>query len=161
MKSERKFQKQITAREKALTVRFRNGIAGIQTTLLSVTPSLADTPWRAGGWTRKQILGHLVDSAANNRQRFVRAALDGSYSGPGYEQDRWVELHGYANQSWEILLRWWQAEHGILVELVDRIPAERLAVQCLIGGDGPYTLQFVIDDYVDHQRHHLEQITTS
>jgi hypothetical protein len=142
-------------------VHFRSDLAGIRQALLSVNPSLAAVPWRAGGWSRKQILGHLLDSAANNRQRFVRAALDGSYNGPGYAQDSWVDLHGYAEQSWETLLRWWQAEHEILVELVDRIPEERLAASCVIAGGDPVTLQFVIDDYVAHQKHHLEQIKTA
>lgn len=140
-------------------VRFRNDLAAILTTLLSVSPDLAGVPWRASGWTRKQILGHLLDSAANNRQRFVRATLDGSYNGPGYAQDGWVHLHGYAEQSWDTLLRWWQAEHEILVALVDRIPEEQLTVNCVIADGSPVMLQFVIDDYIAHQKHHLAQIT--
>ena len=60
--------------------------------------ALADVPWREGGWTRKQIVGHLLDSAANNRQRFVRAAIDGKYAGPKYAQEAWVAAHGYASQ---------------------------------------------------------------
>jgi hypothetical protein len=93
------------------------------------------------------------------RQRFVRAALDGTYNGPGYAQDAWVELQGYAGQSWETLLRWWQAEHEMLAAIVERIPEERLAAPCVIGGDQPVTLAFVIDDYVRHQKHHVAQIT--
>lgn len=140
--------------------RFRAGIAGVRDALLAVSPKLADVPWRPNGWTRKQIVGHLLDSAANNRQRFVRAALDGSYNGPGYAQEKWVELQAYAEQSWETLLRWWQAEHEMLAAIVDRIPEERLGAECIIGGGAPVTLQFVIDDYVAHQQHHLRQITS-
>ena len=142
-------------------LRFRNDLATIRQTLLSVSPNLAGVPWRAGGWTRKQILGHLLDSAANNRQRFVRATLDGSYDGPGYAQDDWVNLHGYAEQSWDTLLRWWQAEHEILAALVERIPEERLPAKCVIADGEPVTLRFVVDDYVAHQKHHLGQITAA
>ena len=138
--------------------RFRQGIDDVGQALLVMSSDLADVPWRANGWTRKQILGHLLDSAANNRQRFVRAALEGSYSGPGYAQDAWVELQGYAGQSWDTLLRWWQVEHEMLAAIVDRIPEDRLGAQCVIGGADPVTLQFVIDDYVAHQQHHLAQI---
>jgi len=81
---------------------------------LSLNPITADKPWREGGWTRKEIVGHLLDSAANNRQRFVRAAADGRYDGPKYLQDAWVKAHGYGEQNWEKLVRWWQAEHEIL-----------------------------------------------
>src|SRR5208283_3818041 len=57
---------------------FRAELNRLHHALLALSPALADTPWRAGGWTRKQIVGHLLDSAANNRQRFVRASMDGS-----------------------------------------------------------------------------------
>jgi hypothetical protein len=142
-----------------IAIRFRDGVAEVRQALLAVNSDLAGVPWRPNGWTRKQIVGHLLDSAANNRQRFVRAALDGAYNGPGYAQDAWVELQGYAEQSWETLLGWWQAEHEMLAAIVDRIPAERLSAQCIIGGDETVTLAFVIDDYVRHQKHHLVQIT--
>jgi hypothetical protein len=118
-------------------------------------------PWRVGGWTRKQIVGHLLDSAANNRQRFVRATIDGQYSGPGYAQDAWVEAHGYAGESWETLLRWWQAEHEILMALVDSIPEERLEASCVVGDEAPVTLRFLIEDYVRHQQGHFKQLESA
>jgi len=62
---------------------------------------------------RASRLWALLDSAANNRQRFVRAAIDGQYAGPGYEQGAWVAAHGYSDKPWDTLLRWWQAEHEI------------------------------------------------
>jgi hypothetical protein len=138
---------------------FRRELSVLQTTLLGVDPSLADTPWRVGGWTRKQIVGHLLDSAANNRQRFVRAAADGHYAGPKYAQDAWVAAHGYAEQSWETLLRWWQTEHEILAAVVDRIPEDRLDAKCAVGDNQPVTLRFLVDDYLTHQRWHFAQLT--
>jgi len=126
--------------------------------LISVPEVLADVPWRKGGWTRKQIVGHLLDSASNNRQRFVRAASEGSYKGPKYAQDAWVAAHGYADQPWRLLLDWWETEHEILMAIVDRIPAERLATRCVVGDDAPVTLQFLIEDYVAHQRWHVRQV---
>jgi hypothetical protein len=137
---------------------FRAEIERLRNALLALSPALADTPWRVGGWTRKQIVGHLLDSAANNRQRFVRAAIDGQYTGPGYAQDAWVAAHGYENQSWETLLRWWQAEHEILTAVVERIPEERLEAKCVVGDDAPVTLRFLIEDYLRHQRGHFRQL---
>lgn len=138
---------------------FRSKLRAIRGALVAVSPSLADIPWRDGGWTRKQIVGHLLDSAANNRQRFVRAAIEGTYAGPGYAQDAWVAAHGYAEQSWDDLLRWWQAEHEILIAVVERIPEERLDTLCSVGDGEPVTLRFLIRDYIRHQVHHFEQIT--
>lgn len=138
---------------------FRSQLQALSKTLHAVSSDLADKPWRTGGWTRKQIVGHLLDSAANNRQRFVRASIDGAYIGPGYAQDAWVAAHGYADQSWAALLQWWVIEHEILASVVDRIPEERLNAPCIVGNSEPVTLRFLIEDYIDHQKWHMKQIT--
>jgi DinB superfamily len=138
---------------------FSKGCAEIRAALTAFPEASVDTRYRSGGWTRKQVLGHMIDSAANNHQRFVRAALDGRYAGPGYQQDGWVEIHGYAELPWETLLEMWFAVHGVLQRVVSRIPEERLQSPCSVGDDAPVTLQFLIEDYIVHQRHHLEQIT--
>jgi hypothetical protein len=144
-----------------LAQQFQIELKSIEGALNAAAPTLAATPWREGGWTRKQILGHLCDSAANNRQRFVRASIDGKYAGPGYAQDAWVDAHGYAEMEWETLLHWWQVEHEILKAVVARIPADRFTTSCTVGDDAPVTLRFLIEDYIRHQRHHLAQIQAS
>jgi hypothetical protein len=141
-----------------VAAQFESDLAAIRAALLSVPIKLAGIPWRTDGWTRRQIVGHLCDSAANNRQRFVRAAIDGTYAGPGYAQDAWVAAHGYDAMEWETLLRWWQIEHEILAAVVRRIPAERLEAMCTVGDDAPVTLRFLIEDYIAHHKGHLKQI---
>src|ERR1700682_5644393 len=116
-----------------IAITFRAEIDALQQRLAGASPDLADIPWRPGKWTRKQIVGHLLDSAANNRQRFVRAAIRGSYAGPDYAQDGWVAAHGYADQPWEVLLEWWKIEHQILAAVVDRIPEDRLQATFTVG----------------------------
>jgi hypothetical protein len=142
-----------------LALHFRAELNAIHLALLALAPELADTPWRAGGWTRKQIVGHLLDSATNNRQRFVRASIDGSYAGPDYAQAAWVDAHGYASLSWTTLLHWWEVEHEILASVVDGIPEERLEASCVVGDHAPVTLRFLVEDYLRHQRWHLAQLT--
>jgi hypothetical protein len=141
-----------------LALHFRAELKAIHAALLALSPELADTPWRAGGWTRKQIAGHLLDSAANNRQRFVRASIDGSYTGPDYAQAAWVDAHGYASQPWTTLLHWWEVEHEILASVVDHILEERLEASCAVGGHAPVTLRFLVEDYLRHQHWHLAQL---
>jgi hypothetical protein len=137
---------------------FREEINALRDTLAAVPPALANVPWRAGGWNRKQIVGHLLDSAANNRQRFVRAALDGSYTGPSYAQEGWVDAHGYSDLPWTTLVHWWNVEHDILLAVVERIPEPRMSAPCTVGADAPSTLQFLIEDYVRHQQWHFRQL---
>ena len=74
-------------------------------------------------------------------------------------RDAWVEAHGYERLPWETLLGWWQTEHEILAAVVDRIPEGRLDAMCIVGENAPVTLRFLIEDYLAHQRHHLNQIT--
>jgi DinB superfamily len=138
---------------------FRIQLNDVHAALFEVPPELANVPWRPEGWTRKQIVGHLLDSATNNRQRFVRASTEGAYTGPQYAQDAWVAAHGYTDHAWEDLLLWWSAEHEILMAVVDRIPEDRLGVICRVGDNEPVSLRFLIEDYVQHQKHHLSQIT--
>jgi hypothetical protein len=144
-----------------LAQHFREELDTIYAALAALPPELADTPWRDGGWTRKQIVGHLLDSAANNRQRFVRAASEGNFAGPQYGQDAWVAAHGYASQPWATLLHWWKVEHEILAAVVDRIPAEQQNAICTVGDNDPVTLRFLIEDYLRHQHWHLAQLTAS
>jgi hypothetical protein len=117
--------------------------------------SLARAP---GKWSAKEELGHLIDSAANNHIRFVRAAIDGEFRGPGYAQDDWVRLHDYSGIPWETIVNVWFQYNTLLARLVDRIPEERLDALCFIGTSPAVTLRFVIEDYVLHMQHHIDQL---
>ncbi len=110
------------------------------------------------GWTRKEELGHLLDSAANNHQRFVRGGLDGHYTGPGYLGDAWVAIHGYAELPWTFLVQFWKSYNSLLCEVIARIPDSSLGGECAIGDGDAETLQFVIEDYVKHLQHHIDRI---
>jgi hypothetical protein len=112
----------------------------------------------AGSWSRKQVLGHLVDSALNNLHRFVRAQQADELVFPGYEQRPWVDAGAYQDRPWPSIVRLWSELNGQVAHVVARIPAERLGTRCRIGEGPPVTLEFIARDYVKHLRHHLEQI---
>ena len=109
-------------------------------------------------WCKKEVLGHLVDSAANNHQRLVRALLADELLFPAYAQNEWVRAQEYAGESWEGILDLWSALNRHLAHLVDRIPAAKLSMQCRIGENPPMTLEALIGDYIRHLVHHLAQI---
>jgi hypothetical protein len=109
-------------------------------------------------WVRKEILGHLIDSAANNHRRFVRARLQGRLAFPGYEQDAWVALHGDRGRPWRELVDLFEGLNRHAAHVIESTPRERLAAPCVIGDDEPKTLGWLMEDYVRHMRHHLAQI---
>ena len=76
----------------------------------------------ASGWSRKEELGHLVDSAANNHARFVRASFESPYRDPGYDQNAWVRVHAYHELPWSELVGFWHAYNLLLAHLVERVP---------------------------------------
>jgi hypothetical protein len=110
-------------------------------------------------WTRKEVLGHLIDSAANNHQRFVRAPRVERFVGPGYEQDAWVAAQAYRERPWQELLVLWEALNRHLVHVMAHVPADRLATECVIGDNPPSPLEWWMNDYTRHLNHHLAQIT--
>ena len=115
-------------------------------------------PVLQGGWSRKQVLGHLIDSASNNHQRFVRACLAPSLDFPAYDQDGNIRVEAPEDADWTLLITLWAAYNRYLAHLIARLPADRLETLCRIGSDDPVTLGFVATDYVRHMVHHLKQI---
>jgi hypothetical protein len=108
-------------------------------------------------WSRKEILGHLVDSAANNHQRFIRAQLEQPYTLVRYAQDDWVILNAWQQQESARVIHLWEIYNRQLMEVISRIPEETLSNECL-SGDERVTLGWLIDDYVVHMEYHLRQI---
>ncbi len=113
---------------------------------------------RPGAWSRREILGHLVDSATNNLQRIVRAQLQGELAFPGYAQEGWVAVQAYDERPWQDLTALWTALNRHLAHVIARIAPDRLGASCVIGSGAPVTLQFIAEDYVRHLEHHLAQI---
>ena len=120
----------------------------------------ADTSKRPspGKWSKKEILGHLLDSASNNHQRFVRATLDGKLVFPGYEQERLVDLQQFKEMDWGFVVDFWASYNRFLAHVLTCLPAKAAKVTCAIGKNKPASLGWIAEDYVSHLKHHLNQI---
>jgi hypothetical protein len=111
-----------------------------------------------GGWSRKQTIGHLIDSASNNHQRFVRAALEGSLVWPGYDQNGCVTIQAFQEASWPMLVNVWEALNRLLTHVLEHLPPGAAGAPCRIGEHDPVSLEQLARQYVDHMRHHLDQL---
>ena len=137
--------------------------------LLSLSEEQAQHVYAREKWTRKQILGHLIDSAANNHQRFVKAQFTDALVFPGYEQERWVDAGHYNDEDWSRLVHLWKLYNLHLAHLASFISPDILrnartdhnldviAWQA-VDKKEPATLEYFIRDYAGHMRHHLDQI---
>ena len=112
----------------------------------------------AGKWSSKEVLGHLIDSAANNHQRFVRAQQSDPLVLPGYEQNHWVQSQGYQDADWPRLVALWTQLNLHLADVIVRVPPDKYAVRCVIDDSTPITLEALIIDYLRHLNHHIAQI---
>jgi hypothetical protein len=108
-------------------------------------------------WSKKEILGHLIDSATNNHQRFVRGQFENE---PfiTYDQNNWNTHSRYADMDGEHVISFWVAYNKHLLEVIKRIPAAAFERKCITNEAAPVTLAWLIDDYVKHMEHHLKQL---
>ena len=150
---------------------FRNTIVSAKARLKDVPEEQSRHKGSADGWSPIEVMGHLIDSAANNHQRFVHAQFTDDLMFADYEQDQWVSTQKYRDESWPDVIDLWSSYNLHLLHVVSVIPEDVLtkmrAQHTLdeiafkdLDKNEPATLEFLIRDYVDHLHHHLNQIFT-
>ena len=148
---------------------FRETVVDATARLREMSPEESRRQSGLDDWAPIEILGHLIDSAANNHQRFVRAQFTDDLVFPGYEQDGWVSAQKYRDASWSDLIQLWSSYNLHLAHVAESIPADKLTKSRathnldqiafkLVDKNDATTLEYFIRDYVDHLRHHLDQI---
>jgi hypothetical protein len=109
-------------------------------------------------WTRKEVIGHLIDSASNNHQRFVRGQIASGQDFPGYDQERWVRIQDYRAARWADLILLWRAYNTHILHVAGCMSEEGQRATCRVGGGEEVTLADLFVDYVDHLEHHLRKM---
>ena len=143
---------------KGLSEKLVRAIELAEQKLRKVSEPESAAPALKGGWSRKQVIGHLIDSASNNHQRFVRAAQQESLDFPGYDQEGNMRVQAPQDADWPLLVSLWVTYNRYLAHIIAHLPVSKLETPCRIGPHEPVTLRFVATDYLRHLVHHLGQI---
>jgi hypothetical protein len=155
--------------EISVAVRLKTTVDKAVKTLLAFSDEEAARVPSLGKWSKKEIVGHLIDSAAVNHARFVKAQSSSDLLFEGYEQEDWVRLQRYRERRWEDLVKLWHAYNHHLAsimaaadESVRTRPRFRHSLDSIafkiVASDQPTTLEYLMSDYVDHLEHHLRQV---
>jgi hypothetical protein len=109
--------------------------------LRRVSEEESGRPVLPGGWSRKQLLGHLIESASNNHQRFVRAALADALDFPAYDTPGSVRVQAAQSAAWPLLVDLWASYNRYLAHVIRHLPEAKLDVVCRIGSNAPVSLR--------------------
>ena len=150
---------------------FKQTIDSAVPRLREISETESGVPRAEDHWSAKQIIGHLIDSAANNHARFVLGQLKDDLVFPGYDQNGWVQTNHYQDSPWTQLVDLWRAYNLHLHHVMAHADQSKLSSPCTmhtlqeiafntVPQSEPVTLEYLMKDYVDHLKHHLDQIFT-
>jgi len=122
--------------------------------------SAAQSPIAPGKWSKKQILGHLIDSAINNLQRFTEIGyLPQPYIYRPYNQNELVTINQYQSANTKELLQLWISLNRQIMRVMAAQSEEKLNLKIQLEENSIADLRFIMMDYPEHLEHHVNQLT--
>lgn len=111
-------------------------------------------------WSKKEVVGHLIDSAQNNLRRFIVAQYESQPPSIVYEQDFWVSANGYQRVKKEEVIMLWKLINERICDVLNAMPQRNYDKTCNTGDNEVKlrSLQWLAEDYIRHMKHHLNQI---
>ena len=135
-------------------------IAELKSMLLHLSDDEVEKTLGPELWSGKEILGHLSDSAAINRQRIVRSQHEELNEFPSYDGAKWVQVQAYNKYVWADLVSLCVSEYQHLIYILENIPDERAFDKCPVkfSSNDYVTLDWLVGHIYRHNDHHLAQI---
>src|SRR4051812_22851081 len=114
----------------------------------------------ANKWSKKEMLGHLIDSAQNNLRRFVCGQYEETPPKIVYDQDYWVKAINYQQTDGKEVIATWKQINNRVATILETMPASSYTKECDTGKNSVslHSLEWLAVDYVKHLKHHLNQI---
>ncbi|XRE44891.1 hypothetical protein ACIVBQ_003095 [Tenacibaculum discolor] len=110
-------------------------------------------------WSKKEILGHLIDSGINNLQRFTEIQFDSKpFKIRKYNQDELVKANNYQHSDTKEILEFWYLINNRIKKVMELQTEDSLNYKIEFEEGNISDLKFLMTDYVEHLEHHLNQI---
>ncbi len=148
-------------------VTMKNTIQELQQIISEYNQKFSDIPESDFGtkplphkWSKKEVLGHLIDSAQNNLRRFICGQYETSAPHIVYDQNFWVEANNYAKANSKDIIALWALINGRISAILDQMPPSNYYKTCNTSSDSTQlrSLEWLAEDYVRHLKHHINQI---
>lgn len=141
-------------------LRMEKHLKAVPVLLMAIEEDDLDLKPNPAKWSKKEILGHLTDSALYNLERFTKIRFcDPPFEILPYPQDALVKANNYQDQDVEAILKLWSSLNQQILSIWKSYSAEELKIPILdpkTSKEGD--LAWWIEDYSDHLVHHLKQI---
>ena len=110
-------------------------------------------------WSKKEILGHLIDSAINNLPRFTNIPqAESPYQVQPYKQAELVIANDYQHQPLVHLLQFWSSLNRQIASVMEKIPETKFGKKVVTPEGNKVSFRWLMEDYVEHMEYHLAQI---
>ncbi|OPX41925.1 DinB superfamily protein [Ruminiclostridium hungatei] len=138
---------------------YREVIYNFHKFLLSIDSEIAHIKISEEKWSLREIVGHLIDSAANNHHRLVRLQFTTRLDFPAYEAEQWISAQKYNNMDWELLVSLWYSYNCMLINIIDSIEGDQLD-NVWLKGEEEIPLREIIHQYYRHLELHMEHFNS-
>lgn len=111
-------------------------------------------------WSKKEVVGHLIDSAQNNLRRFIVTQYESQPPNIIYDQDFWVQANAYQKMKKEEIIALWKLMNERICDVLRTMPESNYERESNTGKSEIqlHTLQWLAEDYIKHMKHHLNQV---
>lgn len=110
-------------------------------------------------WSLREIVGHLIDSASNNHQRFIRMQLERECSFPDYNKDEWLQTSFYNGIDFKELLRMLKSYNQLIAHLIAQVSEmtfDHIWNKPWDQKEPEITLKDLIEHYIHHFQLHID-----
>jgi hypothetical protein len=136
------------------TARFRSLVEKLEGMISQADEGITHIKPAHDKWSLKEIIGHLIDSASNNHQRFVRLQIGDLDDFPAYEAERWIAVQKYNDMDWKDITALWSSFNRILLRVIEHMDPNACGNVWITGGE-ELSLKFIVNDYYRHLEWHI------